>query len=253
MRSNTIVTILGFFVLVLSACAQSATPSANMISTAIAKTMAAQPPTNTALPLPSAKKQPTNTFAPTNTPKPSDIPAPTNTEIPTSTATQESTIGQIAKNDIATIDSGGVKLELARVVIAKKEAAKQQFSMIQIFDDKPTVVEFIFKITNTTDKTVNIYVDQGTVAINTEQIDLFDYSIGGAKFGDDLGGEFLPGVTAIGGMWVGIKRADYDKVTKIQIKIDGPTDVNYSKLGPDYIFNIDVKDWTFESLPDDLK
>ncbi len=126
--------------------------------------------------------------------------------------------------------------------------------MITLFDDKPTVVEFVFKITNTTDKTINLYVDQGTVAVNSEQIDLLDYSMAGSKFGDDLGGEFLPGVTAIGGMWIGVKRADFDKVTKIQIKIDGPTTAtSYSRLGPDYIFNIDIKDWQFEPIPDELK
>jgi hypothetical protein len=253
METIKISSILVVIVLILSACAQPVTPSADMISTAIAKTMAAQPPTNTVQPAATSTKQPINTPAPTNTPEPSNTPAPANTETPTSTTTQEPIGEQIAKNNVAVLDSGGVKIEVARIVVGKKEAVKQKFTMIDLFSDKTTVAEFVFKITNTTDKAVKLYVDQGAVAINTEQIDLFDYSMGGAKFGDDLGGEYLPGVTAIGGLWVGIKRTEYDKVTKIQIKIGAPYDANYSKLGPDYIFNIDVKDWTFEPLPDDLK
>jgi len=70
-------------------------------------------------------------------------------------------------------------------LIARKEAEGQDFSKSKLFDDKPVVVELLVRIKNTTDKTVRVYADQGTVAINDEQIKLADYSMSGTRFGDD--------------------------------------------------------------------
>lgn len=100
---------------------------------------------------------------------------------------------------------------------------------------------------------MTVYVDQGSVAINSEQIDMFDYAMEGTCFGDDLGGDYLPGVTAVGGIWVGIKRADYNEVTKIQIRINSPHDEDLNHPGPDYNLVIDVTGWGYEPLPDELR
>lgn len=144
-------------------------------------------------------------------------------------------------------------VEVARICIGAKEKIPLDFSG-SAFNGKPVVVEFIFRISNPTEKSISVYVDQASIAVNDEQIDPMDYIITGNRFGDDLGGEMLPGVTKIGGFWTGLRRTPLDKVSKIQIKIRAPHDSSsYSSLGPDFSFTIDVKDWTFEQIPDELK
>lgn len=236
--------------MVLTACS-TGSPSAGDIQTAIANTQAAQP---TETPLPPSTNTPLPTQ--TNTPKPTNTPRPTNTPKPTPSETLTpgmDTTQMVAKNFVASQDDNGLIVEVARILIADKVAEGQDFSKSELFDDKPVVVEFLFRITNNTDKIANLYVDQGSVAINGEPIDLIDYAMEGARFGDDLGGEFLPGVTAIGGVWIGVKRTPWDQVNKIVIKIDAPHDNDFNRLGKDYYFDIDVADWTFEQLPDELK
>lgn len=247
-----------FIVLFLLVACSQPTPDSDAIETAIAQTEAANP-TNTNPPEPSNTPEPTetNTPEPTNTPKPTNTPRPTNTKSPTNTPTQPPTSTPvdttqiISKNYVASQDSGGVILEVARVLIANKDAVDIDFSDEELFDDKLVVMEIIFRLVNNTDETIEINIHRGLIAVNSEQVQLNDYWLN-TDFGDDFYEDQLPGVTAIGGYWVGLKRTAVEDVTKILIRIDHPTDTDYNRLGPEYIFEIDVEDWGWEELPEEL-
>ena len=94
-----------------------------------------------------------------------------------------------------------MKIEIVRVLIGTKDAVEEitgnDFSEL---DD--VVGELFFKITNDTDVTADVYPDQGTVQIGSEQIELSDY-LYFATVGEDVGGEIYPGVTKVGGIWFG--------------------------------------------------
>lgn len=238
--------------LILTACS-APTPDAgqvqSLLQTALAGTSEAIAMSVTA----TDTVVPTNTPAPTSTPGPTNTPRPTNTSIPTATTTPTPDRSHTkAKNYLASLDEIGVTIEIARILIAEKTSVDQDFSSSELFSDKPVVVEIVFKVTNTTNEVATVYVDQGTIAVNGEQIDLFDYALTGARFGDDLGGEILPGVTKIGGIWVGVKRSTFEEINQIIIKISRAR-TDSGLRGKDYNFTIEVGDWGFEEYPKELE
>ena len=152
-----------------------------------------------------------------------------------------------------------VKVEIARIVIGDKEwiesAAGFDFTnggLTDIYNDKSVVAEIIFAVTNNSDESINIFPDQGTLVVGSEQIDLLDYAMEG-EFGDSFSGEIHPGVTAIGGLWVGIKRSALEDIINMKIYFDAPWDNNYKTLGPDFKFDIDLSERKNEPLRDELK
>jgi len=260
---NRIIMIIITIALLISACSSPTTSSMD-IETAIAQTQAAQvPPSNVEILKTSNSNTPKELLSPTITKKPTEKLSPTNTKKPiiksTATIGFDTTRGK-AQNYIAVQDSGGVTIEVARILIADKTAIPQPICPDAVvvglpdkFVDKITAVEFIFRITNNTNKIVNLFAGAGTVSVNGEQIDLAHYRNVLCTFGDDIGGEFLPGTVAIGGIWAGVKRTSWDQVSNILISISSPFGMLYEDLGPDYYFEIDASGWTFEPIPDELK
>ena len=184
--------------------------------------------------------------------QPTQILIPTNTAIPAIPTTAP--IGEhYAWNNVGSQDSGGVVIEIARFVLADKSAIPDMdFSLVSSFDDKPIVAEIIFKVTNTTQQTLSVYPDQGTVVVGGEQIDLTEYMML-ATFGDSVGGEIFPGVTKIGGIWFGIKRSTLPEIQNVIITFGGPSDSNFSSIGSDYSFTIDLTNRQDQPLPEELK
>lgn len=225
--------IFVLFFALLSACA----PSPESIQTAIAQTLVAWTP------------------IPTQTPYPTYTPFPTATIIPSQTAkltTTASASDHFAWNYIASQESGGIKIVIARLLIAEKTTIDEDFDIYHIFDDVSIVGEIVFKITNQSEKVVSIYPDQGTVIIGSEQIELSDYMMLGT-FGDALGGEIYSGITKIGGIWFGIKRTAIDEIKSISIIINAPYDAGFNTLGKEFNFVIDLSERKNEPLPEDLK
>lgn len=224
--------ILLVVALMLTACA----PSVPAIQTAIVQTQAAWTP------------------IPTQTPYPTYTPFPTATSVPlpTSTPTTAAATNKFAWNYIASQESGGITLEIARVLIAEKLALGSDFDKRNRFDGVPIIGEIIFKITNTSDKTISIYPDQGTVIVLTEQIDLREWMLFGT-FGDDIGGDIYPGITKIGGIYFGVKRATLAEINGITIIVTAPHDENFNTLGGEFKFELDLSQRKNDPIPDELK
>jgi hypothetical protein len=242
--------------ILLVGCAQTQSPpiTESQIQTAIAQTIAV--PTNNVESSPTIQSLPTDTLEPTVVPTspPTYTPEPT----PEPTTVVAKTDGKLGKNYIASQESGGVVVEIVRIVIAEKTAIDNDFSgpegykeYFTIYEDKPVVIEFIFKITNKTNEIISLYVDQGKAVVNGEPIEFVDYYVG--SIGDEIGGDFLPGTVAIGGLWTGIKRTPYDQVTNIAIAIDGPRNQDFASLGDKFYFEIDTTGWGYEEMPEELK
>lgn len=233
MKHTTIITLI---VLILAACSSPA-PAAPTIDVGAIQTSAVQT---------SQASQPTQPPA-TDTSLPPTVTLPAPTQSTTSA-------DHFAWNYIATQESGGVKIEILRFVLANKETIDQDFTMggfTKVFDDRPVVAEFIFRITNSNDKKISIYPDQGTVIAGSEQIPLLDFFL--AEFGDKIGGDIFPGVTVIGGIWFGFKRTPVNEINSIILTFTGPVDENFNSLGPDFTFNLDLTNRQDQPLPDELK
>lgn len=197
-----------------------------------------------------------NTPIPTNPPEeqqpiPTIPPPPTATPLPPTSLPTAATGQFYAWNFIASQNSGGVNVEIARFVLAEKTAAPQDFGLIEAFNDRPVVAEIIFRISNSTDKKISIYPDQGTVVAGSEQIELLDFFL--ASFGDTFSGDIFPGVTVIGGMWFGFKRTPIEEITTVTINFLGPFDENFNTVGPDINIVLDLSTRQNQPLPDELK
>lgn len=175
------------------------------------------------------------------------------TAVPTPTPEPPEGGTMIGMNYVAEVeDNGGVLIQIARVVVANKADVPQDFSRDPSFDDVEVVGELVFIITNNSDQTISVYPDQGTVQINSELIDLFDYLF--ADFGDDISGDIPPGVQLIGGLWFGIKRNAPEDVNEITVRFNGPVDPDtFTRLGEDFEIVLDVSAHTFEPYPEELQ
>jgi len=259
--------IIFLFVLLVLCVSCSIAPNEETIQTAIAQTSDAErisqetevSATKTSI---ANEPSPTNTVVLTNTPRPTNTKGPTNTSEPTSTPTIEPTIDTsaiIAKNYLASIEDNGVIVEVARILIGEKTAIENglgiDFSDIPILEDKITVIKFIFRIVNNTDKVIKIYFDSTIASVNGEQIILDDYWLSNDSwFGDELDTDILPGSILIGGLYTGIKRSEWNEVNKISISIPEAFDPDtYRDVTSPILFTIDVVDWTYEELPSELK
>jgi hypothetical protein len=181
--------------------------------------------------------------------------APAATAVPSATATPALTGSDFAWNYIASQESGGLKVDIARFALADKSALDIDFTgggAMNAYDDRPVVAEIIFKITNPTQQIISVYPDQGTVIAGGEQIDLMDFALVG-NFGDDFSGDIYPGVTVIGGIWLGFKRTPVDQIQSLTIAFDAPSDQNYNRLGPAFNIVLDLTNRQFQPMPDELK
>lgn len=200
----------------------------------------------------------TSTIVPTNTP----IPTPFSTNTPLPDPTQESPTSAPQPSQTPAPDklwsinyagweeSGNVTIEIARLVVGYKENIP--FDWGQSWEEVDVVGEIIFKVTNNNGVTVDVYPDQGTVQIGSEQIELVDYLLN--TFGENVGGEIYPGVTKVGGIWFGIKRSTPGEINEIIYRADDPNNSEtWESLGPDYQIVIDTSQKRWEEMPEELE
>lgn len=164
---------------------------------------------------------------------------------------------KIALNFVGEQESGGVTIEIGRVLVGDKALLEYDLGKpfsADIFADKDVVGEVIFVITNNSDQTVNLYPLQGSAQIGSEQIDFLDYAFADVRLGEDIDGELFPGVRKIGGLWFGIRRSSLDEIDQITFRITAPTSSDsYQRLGEDYEITVDLSNRIFEPLPEELK
>jgi hypothetical protein len=187
---------------------------------------------------------------------PTFTPQPTPTTAQTETATNLGAGGNIfALNYLGSQTSGGVTIEIARVLFGDKDVTNAAvggvFDQFDNFQDKTVVVEIIFKVTNSGTQVASVYPDQGTVVVGSEQVSLFDYFM--TESGESFSGDIFPNVTLIGGLYFGLKKSQVAEISQMTIAIDGPFDSNFNKLGQDFYFQIDLSNHVFQDLPDELK
>jgi hypothetical protein len=179
----------------------------------------------------------------------------TATPVPATPTPEPPDQGQaVAANYLGKQESGGIEIELVRVLFGDKEYVEEETGSDfgSDFEQVDTLGEFVLRITNSTDKAVTVYPDQGTVVIGDEQIDLDQWwhRIGNME---DVSGDLQPGVTRVGGFWFGVRRSDWDEIGKVLFLIDAPFDQDYDDLGSGFRFEIDISGMGFQPFPDDLR
>lgn len=119
--------------------------------------------------------------------------------------------------------------------------------------DKITLVEFIFRITNNNNFPVQLFKDQFIAVFSSEQVNFADYRWypNNTWLGpDDFLYEIMPGASVTDGVWVGLRNTSWNGFNTISLKIPYffNSDTYYTVVPAQYI-SIDVTNWGFEPLP----
>jgi hypothetical protein len=155
-------------------------------------------------------------------------------------------------NNLGTINQGGVNVKVARLAVFEKSSIskKDQETYSNAYYGLDTICDLYFEITNNTDRIMSLYVDQGLVMVNDEQVQLksFMFDTKGT-----LGGELLPGATVTGVITFGLKRITPDTINNITITFTAPHDQYFNSYGQDYVFYLDLSHHEWVNKPDYLK
>jgi hypothetical protein len=204
--------------------------------------------------------QPTESIPPTSTLSPTNTSVPTSTKKPTSTPTlkpTQDTTQAKAKNFVASAESNGVLIEVERILICAntwENLYKEEGLSADVYQNKPTFIEFIIRVTNNTEKVIQFNSHVAIASADGEQIYFEDYVYNYPApgwIGDNLSDEILPGSMVRGGLYTGITRSKWDEVKKIIISMPHAFDKDYHRVTSDYLIEIEVGDWGFEPLLDD--
>jgi len=162
-----------------------------------------------------------------------------------------------AKNYVQTISSGGVTVEIERVLFGEKNYLENRwgidYDVTPVMQDKIALVEFMFRITNSNNFPVQLFKDDFIAVFSSEQVNFSDYhwypndTWGGP---DDFDHEIMPGATVADGVWVGLINTSWNGFNSISLKIPHffNADTYYTVVPAKYI-SIDVTNWGFEPLP----
>lgn len=157
-----------------------------------------------------------------------------------------------AWNDLGAINQGGVNVEVARLAVYEKSSLskKDQEAYSNSYYGLNTICNLYFKITNNTDRIMSVYVNQGLVMVNDEQVQLSSFMF---DTSGTLGGELLPGATVTGVITFGLKRITPDTINKMIITFAAPHDQYFSSYGQDYVFHLDLSHHEWLNKPDYLE
>lgn len=88
----------------------------------------------------------------------------------------------------------------------------------------PQVLILEMEVTNTSDRTINLEAAQG-ILVTPDEESVADY-----RGSDEVGGEFTPGVTKRGVIFIALTRTDLVNLKRMRYVIDGPRDDKYISL-----------------------
>ena len=179
------------------------------------------------------------------TPDVTATPAVTNT--PAAAAADERPM--VVHRENVELDLGGVKVMLDGAALFDWQAAQimgpsqewiETVKDDRAFEDTQVLGSLTLTITNTTDSKINIYADQGTVVVGSEQVDLSDYMM----YSDDMGGTLFPGVVKSGTLVFTLKQTAWDEVAngaRLVFELNAPTNEKYDSLADQpYRFEVEL-------------
>jgi len=153
-------------------------------------------------------------------------------------------------------EESGMEIEIIRILFGDKKYIEkkigEKFSDCSIlFDEVNTVGEILLRVTNNSNKILNIRPDKGIIIIGNEQINPEDYYCEIYTM-EDISGQLYPGIMRIGGFWFGVRRSTWDEVIKVKYIIDALYDEDYADVGEDFQFEINLSEKSFEPMPEEL-
>lgn len=125
-------------------------------------------------------------------------------------------------------ETGPIKYNIKEIQVSKLTATTDEAaSLLEIDKDtEATLIALNIEIENTSEDTINIYPDQGTLTSNTkEQVDA------DMLLSDNIGGEMISEVKKDGTVFFVLKNSKADEINTITYHVDAPHDENFNSVG----------------------
>ncbi|MCM3380284.1 MULTISPECIES: hypothetical protein [Shouchella] len=140
----------------------------------------------------------------------------------------------LARNDTSdTIETASISLHFPQVTVA--EVVEWPEELADSYDFEPTgVIQIDMEVSNSSEDTINFYMDQATITTNTgEQLepDLLT--------SDHIGGVFIGAVNKSGSVRYMLESSDPNEIEWVRVLINAPHDANFESLGHDIDVQID--------------
>lgn len=146
----------------------------------------------------------------------------------------DGTLRLLARNDTSeTIETGPFTLDFPQVTVS--EIVEWPEELTDVYDTEPTgVIQIDMEVSNSSEDTINFYMDQATITTNTgEQLDPDILS------SDYIGGEFIGAVNKSGSVRYMLENSDPKDIEWVRILINGPSNEDYERIGEDVDVQID--------------
>ncbi|AIC95710.1 hypothetical protein [Shouchella lehensis] len=140
----------------------------------------------------------------------------------------------LGRNDTSeTIETGSMSLDLPQVTVS--EVVDWPAELADFYDFEPTgIISIDMEVSNSSEDTVNFYMDQATITTNTgEQLDPDIMS------SDHIGGEFIGAVNKKGTIVYMLENSDPNEVEWVRILISAPHDDDFESAGDKVDVQID--------------
>lgn len=172
---------------------------------------------------------------------------PTPTRVPAAGA-------RFARNYLGKVSTGGVTMELIRVLFAHKDATTgTDFWTRDEYLGQEYAGEIAVRITNESDVAVKWNFQDWFVRVNERQFALYDYFFV-SRFGEDVSEPIFPGSTIIAGVWFPTSGTSPDEVTSLALIVEPAFDSDtYRHITGRFEFLVDLSgEHTWEPKPDEL-
>lgn len=135
-------------------------------------------------------------------------------------------------------ETGPIKYNLKAIQVSKLTATTDDAAdLLQIEKDKESALVAIdIEIENTSDDTISIYPDQGTITTNTKEQATAEIFLS-----DGLGGEMKGQIKKDGTVFFILKNSKADDINKITYYVDAPHDENFDSVGDDIEVELNFK------------
>lgn len=174
---------------------------------------------------------------------------------------------KIAKNYLGAQSSGGVEIEILRLMcqpieVHAAESGMSIRSFVIVFSDTRTTCLMVLGISNNADAVREVYPDdgipgevdpsEGEAWFETTSGEIVNSSsFASAPKVEFKRGDISPDTQLIAAYWVET-HIEWDRITKLSYTAGAPLDENQNSVGDGYQFEIDLTGWDYAPLPDEL-
>lgn len=156
-----------------------------------------------------------------------------------------------AWNNLAKHDSGGVVVEVSRLVLADQSAGLDYF-WYSPWSQLTAIGEIFFKIQNNTDSDIILIPAEMDMVFNDDTMAGGVMLSRGAVIGQPLDGFISPGETRVGGYRLETFGLSFDEIKTLRMYLGCAFNMETGCSGDDFLFEIDLSNRLQEATPDFL-